>query len=138
MLRAEVSIYVFCTMNPILWRQRHHSQRGSVGGPPEDARSLAELMQQLEGLEARLYQLKTGISNLLQLQQIEAATPREDAQRSTQDVAHLQEAADAFELELASRVVSWQHLQEPFWQAVRFGGLGLLAGWGLAWLVYAR
>ncbi len=117
-------------------RKRHHSQRGSLGGMPEDAEvSLADLLHQLDGLEGRLRQLKTGIANLMQLQQIdEAAPPAADRQGTAQEVARLQEAADAFELELVNRVVSWQHLQEPFWQAVRFGGLGIVVGWLLAWL----
>jgi hypothetical protein len=91
-------------------------------------------MHQLDGLEGRLRQLKTGIANLMQLQQIEAAPPAADRQGAAQEIARLQEAADAFELELVNRVVSWQHLQEPFWQAVRFGGLGIVVGWLLAWL----
>ncbi|PZV07901.1 MAG: hypothetical protein DCF32_06160 [Leptolyngbya sp.] len=95
-------------------------------------------MHQLEGLEARLHQLKIGVSNLLQLQQIESEGAQAEAQHSAQEVMRLQEAADSFEIELASRIVSWQHLQEPFWQAVRFGGLGVLLGWVLAWFVYAR
>ncbi|MBD1918001.1 MULTISPECIES: DUF2203 domain-containing protein [Cyanophyceae] len=122
------------------YRQKQsHSQRGALGSSADESpRSLAELMHQLEGLEARLHQLKVGVSNLLQLQQIPADGAQEDVQHSAQEVIRLQEAADNFELELASRVVSWQHLQEPFWQAVRFGGLGLLLGWALAWFVYAR
>lgn len=118
-------------------RKRHHSQRGSLGGMPEDADgSLADLLHQLDGLEDRLRQLRTGIANLMQLQQIDqAASPAAERQGTAQEVARLQEAADAFELELVNRVVSWQHLQEPFWQAVRFGGLGIVVGWLLAWLV---
>jgi hypothetical protein len=95
-------------------------------------------MHQLEEIETRLQQLKVGVSNLVQLQQLEATTPSGDAAAASQEVMRLQAAADSFELELASRVMSWQHLQEPFWQAVRFGGLGLLVGWGLAWLVYGQ
>ncbi|MBD2233078.1 hypothetical protein [Phormidium tenue] len=126
-------------MKPGYRQKRYHSQRGTLGGSADEApRSLTELMHQLEGLEARLHQLKAGVSNLLQLQQIQADGAEKDAQHSAQEVMNLQEAADSFELELASRVVSWQHLQEPFWQAVRFGGLGLLLGWVLAWFVYAR
>ncbi|PSN07926.1 hypothetical protein C7293_30415 [filamentous cyanobacterium CCT1] len=123
-------------MNPGHRRKRFHSQRGALGDTPEAPR-LTELMQQLEGLEARLQQLKAGVANLVQLQQLQDA-PSADAQRSAEEIARLQETADNFELELASRVISWQHLQEPFWQAVRFGGLGLLIGWGLAWFIYAR
>ncbi|WOD41670.1 hypothetical protein [Nodosilinea sp. E11] len=116
-------------------RKRYHSQRGAIGSVPEDtAISLVDLMHQLEGLEGRLNRLKTGIANLLQLQQVEANTPVDDGQAVAQEVIRLQEAADAFELELASQVVSWQHLQESFWQAVRFGGLGIVLGWLLAWL----
>lgn len=128
----------FALMNLGYWRKRYHSQRGALGDAPEAPRSLTELMQQLEGLEVRLHQLKAGVSNLVQLQQLQADVPTTDAQRSAQEIAHLQETADNFELELASRIVSWNHLQEPFWQAVRFGGLGLLIGWCLAWFVYAR
>ncbi|MGB6016674.1 MAG: hypothetical protein WBG32_18205 [Nodosilinea sp.] len=126
-------------MNPGYWRKRYHSQRGAIGDTPETLPpSLAELMQQLDRLEVRLHQLKAGVSNLLQLQQLQTDVPPTDAQRSAQEVAQLQETADNFELELASQIVSWQNLQEPFWQAVRFGGLGLLVGWCLAWVVYAR
>ncbi|TVQ08196.1 MAG: hypothetical protein EA368_12350 [Leptolyngbya sp. DLM2.Bin27] len=92
-------------------------------------------MQQIEGLEARLHQLKTGLANLVQLQQLEAAPPPVDGQTAAQELQRLQAAADAFELELASQVLSWQHLREPFWQAVRFGGAGIVLGWLLAWLV---
>ncbi|MBE9159070.1 DUF2203 domain-containing protein [Nodosilinea sp. LEGE 06152] len=123
-------------MNPGHWRKRYHSQRGAIGDTPETPR-LADLMQQLEGLEMRVRQLKAGVANLVQLQQLQNAPPT-DTQQSVQEIARLQETADNFELELASRIVSWQHLQEPFWQAVRFGGLGLLVGWVLAWFIYAQ
>ncbi len=124
-------------MKRVYRRYRSHPQRGSVGSSPESASpSLPELLLQLEGLEARIQQLKAGIANLLQLQQAETAPPSDDAQAAAQETLRLQEAADAFELDLASRVMSWQHLQEPFWQAVRFGGLGLLIGWFFAWLAY--
>lgn len=125
-------------MKPGYRQKQYHSQRGALGNSADEVPPLGELMRQLEGLEARLYQLKVGVSNLLQLQQVQADGAQEDAQHSAQEVIRLQEAADNFEMELASRVVSWQHLQEPFWQAVRFGGLGLLLGWVLAWFGYAR
>ncbi len=131
------SVYLSCTMKRVYRRYSSHPQRGSVGGSPEGANSsLPELWQQLEGLEARLHQLKAGLSNLIQLQQAETAPPADDVQAGAQETLRLQEAAEAFELELVSRVMTWQHLQEPFWQAVRFGGLGLLIGWFLAWLAY--
>ena len=38
---------------------------------------------------------------------------------------------DKIELNLESRLFSWGSLKEPFWLAVRFGGLGVLIGWFL-------
>ncbi len=119
-------------------RHRYHRQRGAVGSVPEESPSLPELLQQLEGLQTRLQQLKTGVANLVQLQQLQAEAPSHDGEGASQEILRLQEATESFEIELASRVMSWQHLQEPFWQAVRFGGLGLVVGWFLAWLAYGR
>jgi ABC-type Fe3+ transport system permease subunit len=124
-------------MNPGHWQKRHQSQRGAIGSDSQDSPvSLVELQRQLEELAQRLARLQAGIANLIQLQQLETAAPAADAQAAAQEVLRLQEAADSFELELAQQVVSWDHLQETFWQAVRFGGLGLLVGWLLAWVVY--
>jgi hypothetical protein len=94
-------------------------------------------MQQLESLETRLSYLRNGLSNLIQLQQLQTAAEadRPDRQVLSQEVTQLQQAVDDFELELATQTLSWQPLREIFWQAVRFGGLGLVVGWGLAWLV---
>ncbi|MBW4648582.1 MAG: DUF2203 domain-containing protein [Kastovskya adunca ATA6-11-RM4] len=36
---------------------------------------------------------------------------------------------ETIELNLESRLFSWGSLKEPFWQAVRFGGLGIVIGW---------
>ncbi|HSM83257.1 MAG TPA: hypothetical protein VLS96_16345 [Nodosilinea sp.] len=126
-------------MKPLHRRQRGHHQQGSIGGLPDQTPpALGDLMHQLTQLETRVQHFKTGLANLMQLQQLEANPPADSAQSTALDLVALQEAADQFETELANRVVSWEHLQEPFWQAVRFGGLGLLAGWVLAWLVYGR
>jgi hypothetical protein len=111
--------------------------RGSAGQPPEQPPvPLTELMGQLSHLEERLHQLQAGVGNLMQLQQLQETTSGQEAQQAQAEVARLQTAIADFEVELASQVLSWQHLKEPFWQAVRFGGLGVLVGWGLGWLVY--
>lgn len=128
-------------MKPYSRRSRLRSQRGSVGPQPaEPASALPELLQQLDGLENRLNQLKRGLSNLIQLQQLqtEATADRPERQALTEEVTQLQQAVDDFELELATQTIGWQHLRETFWQAVRFGGLGMVLGWGLAWLAMGR
>jgi hypothetical protein len=109
-------------------RQR---QRGALeNSAPDPAGAIADLAHQAEHLEARIQQLKTGIQNLMQLHQAQAApAPGPDQPLAQAELTALEKAVEDFELELASRVLTWQHLQEPFWQALRYGGLGLLGGW---------
>jgi len=116
---------------------RQHSQRGALGSAPlEPSAEIAELAHQAEQLEARIQHLRIGINNLMQISQGQGrpSTP-EEQQIAQAELARLEEAVDRFELDLASRLFTWHHLQEPFWQAVRYGGLGLVGGWLLHWLV---
>jgi chromosome segregation ATPase len=125
-------------MKPTPRRYPHFSKRGSAGAQP--AASLPHLMQRLEGLEHRLSQLKTGLSNLLQLQQLQEQSESHlaDRQALSETLATLQQDIDEFELELATQTLGWQHVRETFWQAVRFGGLGVVMGWFLAWAVMGQ
>jgi uncharacterized membrane protein YccC len=102
----------------------------------EPSAEIAELAHQAEQLEARIQHLRIGINNLMQISQGQGrpSTP-EEQQIAQAELARLEEAVDRFELDLASRLFTWHHLQEPFWQAVRYGGLGLVGGWLLHWLV---
>ena len=97
---------------------------------------LADLRHQVQALESRLQRLRVGLDNLIQLEQLDQdqSGARGDRQSSGREFQSLEQAVDHLEAELVSHLVSWQHLQQPFWQAVRYGGLGLLLGWGLAWL----
>jgi hypothetical protein len=36
---------------------------------------------------------------------------------------------------LESQLFSWNGIKEVFWQAIRFGGLGMVAGWVLRSMV---
>lgn len=145
---------------PLDW---FNAQRGALE-PPSDRPPLEQLGTQAEQLEARLHHLRTGISNLLQLQRlaneapepspphtaadasvntsVNASTdssstpsPAADLATAQAELSRLQQAVDEFELHLASHLLSWQQLREPFWQSVRYGGLGLVGGWVLHWLV---
>jgi hypothetical protein len=58
------------------------------------------------------------------------ATPDQKANLKV-ELAKLTDQLDEVEMRLESRLVSWLGLREYFWQIVRFGGFGLLLGWGL-------
>jgi hypothetical protein len=48
-----------------------------------------------------------------------------------QDLKTLQTELDNLDIALESQLISWDSFREIFWQAVRFGGLGVAIGWGL-------
>lgn len=45
------------------------------------------------------------------------------------EVQTLKKQLDDLEIALESQLFSWRGLTDAFWQAIRFGGLGLILGW---------
>ncbi|MCA1993960.1 MAG: DUF2203 domain-containing protein, partial [Coleofasciculus sp. S288] len=58
-------------------------------------------------------------------------SPRQSNNRQAlqAELKRIKEELETIELNLESRLFSWGSLKEPFWQAVRFGGLGVVIGW---------
>ncbi|MGD1897619.1 MAG: hypothetical protein ACFB16_11790 [Phormidesmis sp.] len=48
-----------------------------------------------------------------------------------EELAQMQDRVEALKVTLESQLLSWREVQEPFWQVVRFVGLGLVIGWFL-------
>jgi hypothetical protein len=51
------------------------------------------------------------------------------SQQLKEELNQLKTQLETLEFDLESRLVTWGSFQEPFWQAVRFGGLGIVIGW---------
>ncbi|MFQ3679367.1 MAG: hypothetical protein SNJ60_02500 [Pseudanabaenaceae cyanobacterium] len=92
----------------------------------------AELAAQLTALQERLAHLRTCDETRTQLQaaadQLQPYRDRREAQTQLQEI---QNQLEALEVEMESRLFSWQSFRQPFWVVVRFGGLGFLLGWWL-------
>ncbi|MGV0026817.1 hypothetical protein [Phormidesmis priestleyi] len=48
------------------------------------------------------------------------------------ELRKIEQQLEELEVSLESRLFSWAGFKEVFWQAVRFGGLGVVVGWSLA------
>jgi hypothetical protein len=85
--------------------------------------------QSIDALEANITQLKDRYHQVKQDQarQAELALQGE----SDQIAAELHE----LEVRLESQLFSWESWQQYFWQTVRFVGLGVAIGWGIAFYV---
>lgn len=51
------------------------------------------------------------------------------------ELRRIQQELAIVEQNLESRLLKWKDILEPFWQAVRFGGAGIIIGWILKSLV---
>ncbi len=103
--------------------------------PPSDdlAQAIAEVEATLQALKQRYEQVQRDRHQRDRLQarraDLAATTPQ------AEELAAIARQLETLELNLESRLFRWRELREPFWHAVRFGGLGLLLGWALGFWV---
>ncbi len=92
----------------------------------------AELAAQLTALQERLAHLRTCDEARTQLQtEAEHWQGHRDRREAQARLQEIQSQLEALEVEMESRLFSWQSFRQPFWMVVRFGGIGFLLGWWL-------
>ncbi|MBD3882614.1 hypothetical protein IFO70_12655 [Phormidium tenue FACHB-886] len=113
----------------------------SSSADPDDldfAQSLREVEQALLVLKARYAQVQTDQQRQQALQQQQRELHQQlKGSRSAvptelrAELKKIQQQLEELEVALESQLFSWGGLKEVFWQAVRFGGIGILLGWAL-------
>lgn len=113
-------------MNP-----RQQSQPSEESQEPDFAQELEELERSLVYLKKRYNQVQSDGQKKAQwqqrrqeLQQNQHQTPEIKA-----ELQQIKQQLEALEINLESQLFSWRSLKQPFWQAVRFGGVGVIIGW---------
>jgi chromosome segregation ATPase len=89
-------------------------------------RSLSTLKQrynQVQQDQRRQAELKNRVEEIL------PEFRRNRTQQMREELKHLEAELETIELNLESHLFTWSSLKEPFWQAVRFGGVGVVLGW---------
>ena len=111
----------------------------SVQSEDELMRSLLDTERSLIALKERYAQVRQDQQRQAELQQrlkqVKRELPSNHSPGLKAELKQIQEQLEAIELNLESQLFTWGSLKEPFWQAVRFGGLGIVVGWILRWLV---
>ena len=99
-----------------------------------------EFVQGLEEVDRSLQALKERYAQVQQdrQRQVELKHRYEDVrqQRRTnrspelsRELREIKQQLEVLEVNLESSLFSWSSLKEPFWMAVRFGGMGIAIGW---------
>ena len=96
--------------------------------------ALLEVEQNFQSLKERYIQVRRDRQRQAELQhrreQIRNSMRQSNNRQALQtELKQIKEQLETIELNLESQLFSWGSLKEPFWQAVRFGGLGLVLGW---------
>lgn len=100
----------------------------------EFERSLSELEQNLAQLKVRYAQVEADRQRQQALQN-RADSLQQELRRNRSapglktELKQIQQQLEEIELALESQLFSWSGLREIFWQAVRFGGIGVIIGW---------
>jgi predicted RNase H-like nuclease (RuvC/YqgF family) len=114
--------------------------------PPANETTEETFEQEVEAVERSLQALKDRYQQIQQDEQrrVELGHRREEIRQELRqsplpqlkaELQRLEEQLEVLETNLESRLLSWSSLKRPFWQIVRFGGLGMVLGWFLAFAV---
>ena len=108
--------------------------------PPVD--QIVEFDRDLAALEAAIFALKQRHvdTQLAAQEQVVLTRQRNQLKQkgsnhpdAKQELELIRSRLTELDLTLESRLLNeWKLMWEPFWQAVRFGGLGIVIGWVLA------
>ena len=105
----------------------------------EFEQSLADVERSLFALKERYAQVQQDRQRQAELQQrlkqVNKQLHHKQSPQLKAQLKQIQQQLEAIEVNLESQLFSWGSLKEPFWQAVRFGGIGVVVGWILKWLV---
>ena len=102
----------------------------------EFEQALSEVSRSLESIKARYNQVERDRKRQVELQhrweEVRQSLRRTNNRQALQaELQQIKEQLEIIELNLESQLFSWGSLKEPFWLAVRFGGLGIVIGWML-------
>ncbi|MCU0566811.1 MAG: hypothetical protein MUF49_09465 [Oculatellaceae cyanobacterium Prado106] len=119
------------------------SPHGHAADASDDAdemdfeQTLREVEQNLLMLKARYAQVQSDQQLQRELTQQLTQTQKQVLQTRSQkrqselkrELKKIKQQLEETELALESQLFSWSGLREVFWQAVRFGGIGVVLGW---------
>ena len=98
----------------------------------EFEQSLQEVERSLQALKNRHLQIQRDQRLQADLQGQRSQLDQGKSPELQVELRKIEQQLEELEVSLESRLFSWAGFKEVFWQAVRFGGLGVVVGWSLA------
>jgi hypothetical protein len=95
----------------------------------EFKQGLEEIEQALLALRERYHQVECDRNLQGELQQRASELRQSKLPEMKAELQHIQQQLEVLEINLESSLFGWHSVKDPFWQIVRFTGLGVIIGW---------
>jgi DNA repair exonuclease SbcCD ATPase subunit len=108
--------------------------------PPEEENLEADFEQEIEEVQQAVFALKERYKQVetdrflqaeLQQRLVELNQYKYKTKELKAELKQIKQQLEVLEVSLESQLFSLSSFKEPFWQAIRFGGLGVIIGWML-------
>ncbi|QLE55922.1 hypothetical protein [Nostoc sp. TCL26-01] len=112
-------------------KQSKHPQNSENQPEPDLAQELEEVERSLISLKERYAQVESDRTLQAQWQQRHQELQHNKYQTPEikAELRQIKQQLEVLEINLESQLFSWRSFKKPFWQAVRFGGMGVIIGW---------
>lgn len=95
--------------------------------------AIFELESAIARLKERYNQVETDKNRQQELttekEELEKQLKRNSHNSIKSEIKLINQELEEIELRLESELFKWSSLKEPFWQIIRFGGVGIIIGW---------
>jgi stress response protein YsnF len=108
-----------------------HNSSAQENQEPDFEQELAQVERSLLSLKERYHQVTSDQQQKAEWQQRqqELKDNKHQTAEIKAELLQIQKQLEVLEINLESQLFSWRSLKKPFWQAVRFGGMGVIIGW---------
>ncbi|ARV60909.1 hypothetical protein BZZ01_21855 [Nostocales cyanobacterium HT-58-2] len=110
-------------------KQLSSTPSGEENQDKEFEQELLEVEQALVAVKERYNQVQADKTRQRELQQRFRRLRHSKLPDVKAELKQIKQQLEVLEINLESQLFSWRSLKEPFWQAIRFGGLGVIIGW---------
>jgi hypothetical protein len=111
--------------------RKSHNYSAEENQEPDFEQDLAQVERSLLCLKERYHQVISDQQQKAEWQQRqqELKDNKPQTPEIKAELKQIQKQLEVLEINLESQLFSWRSLKKPFWQAVRFGGMGVIIGW---------
>lgn len=95
----------------------------------EFQQGLSDVEQALIALKERYEQVENDYSLQDELKRRRLSLLQSKLPEMKAELKHIEQQLEVLEINLESRLLNWRSFKDPFWQIVRFSGLGVIIGW---------